>query len=270
MDTPVQETLPHSSFSGEARWITASVALFATAVFTVSAVQVVPRLVTAIAGGEGLPPELATTFLLNIALLLFAWRRSVQLKDSFVHRHAAELRIHHLAYHDEVTGLYNRRHLHVAASELLVSGEKDVALLLLDLDQFKGINDLYGHEVGDAVLVATAETILASCTKDDCCVRLGGDEFAVLLHGQRARGRRPLQLAEKLLEELAEPVRHAGAVIAVGASIGLASLQGGSRELRWLLRRADLAMYEAKSTGRNRCVEFDEQMEVALGVRAAL
>jgi diguanylate cyclase (GGDEF)-like protein len=268
MDTSAQETLPHSRYSGEARWITASVALFATAVFTVSAIQVVPRLLPGI--GRGLPPELATTFLLNIALLLFAWRRSVQLKEAFAQRHAAELRIRHLAYYDEVTGLHNRRHLHVAAGELLVSGEKDVALLLIDLDQFKGINDLHGHETGDAVLVATAQMIRGCCAKNDCCVRLGGDEFAVLLHGSRARGKRPLQLAEKLLEELGAPHQLGGPVITVGASIGLARLPGGSRELRWLLRRADLAMYEAKSTGRNRCVEFDERMEVELGARAAL
>src|SRR5687768_17073487 len=115
MNTPVHEASPHSRFSGETRWITASVALFATAVFAISAVQVVPRLLPAAGRGEGLAPELATTFLLNIALLLFAWRRSVQLKDSFAQWHAAEMRIQHLAYYDEVTGLHNRRHLHVAA-----------------------------------------------------------------------------------------------------------------------------------------------------------
>ncbi len=270
MDASAQEALPQSRFSGEARWITASVALFATAVFVVSAVQIVPRLISGVGDGGGLPHELVTTFLLNIALLLFAWRRSVQLKESFAHRHAAELKIRHLAYFDEVTGLHNRRHLHVVAGELLVSGEKDVALLLLDLDQFKGINDLHGHEAGDIVLMSTAEKIRGCCSKEDCCVRLGGDEFAVLLRGARARGRRPRQLAEKLLGELARPVQLRDKVAAVGASIGIAQLHGASRELRWLLRRADLAMYEAKSAGKNRCVEFNEGMEIELGKRAAL
>ena len=77
MDASAQETAPHSGLAGEGRWITASVALVATAVFVVSAVQIVPRLVSGTAGDAGLPSELVTAFLLNIALLLFAWRRSV-------------------------------------------------------------------------------------------------------------------------------------------------------------------------------------------------
>ena len=75
MDVTAQETVPHSRFAGEARWITASVALFATAVFVVSAAQIMPRLVFAGADDAGVPSELVTAFLLNIALLLFAWRR---------------------------------------------------------------------------------------------------------------------------------------------------------------------------------------------------
>jgi diguanylate cyclase (GGDEF)-like protein len=269
MNASAHETAPQPGFTGEGRWITASVALFATAVFVVSAVQVVPRLVTGVAAG-GPPPELVTTFLLNIALLLFAWRRSVQLKQAFAYRHAAEVQIRHLAYVDEVTGLHNRRHLHVVAGEILIGDETDVSLLLLDLDQFKGINDLHGHEAGDAVLMATAAKIRGCCTPDDCCVRLGGDEFAVLLRGPGARGKRPRRLADSLLRELVKPVKVGETSVNVGASIGIARLQGASRELRWLLRRADLAMYEAKNTGKNRCVEFNEGMEVELGKRAAL
>ncbi len=270
MNTSAQETVPRSRFSEDARWVTVSVALFATAVFVVSAVQVLPSILSGADRADGPAPELVTTFLLNIALLLFAWRRSVQLKESFAQRHAAELKIRHLAYFDEVTGLHNRRHLHVAAGEILVSGEKDVALLLFDLDQFEGINDLHGHEVGDAVLVSTADKMRRCCSADDCCVRLGGDEFAIFLRGSNARGKRPRQLADKLLEELAEPVQLGETQVTVGASIGIARLQGTSRELRWLLRRADLAMYEAKNTGKNRCIEFNEGMEVELGKRAAL
>ncbi len=270
MEAPAEQTLPQPSLTGDTRWITATVALFAMAVFVVSGAQVVPYLVSASQQGASPPPELATAFVLNIALLLLAWRRSVQLKQSFAEQRAAELKIRHLAYFDEVTGLHNRRHLHVVASEILAAGEKDVALLLMDLDQFKGINDLYGHEAGDAVLVSTADKMRASCAKEDCCVRLGGDEFAVLLRGARAKGKRPRLLAEKLLEEFAQPVDVGGTIVAVGASIGIARLQGAPAELRWLLRRADLAMYEAKNAGKNRCVEFDERMEIELGKRAAL
>jgi diguanylate cyclase (GGDEF)-like protein len=270
MDASTPEPLPHFSYSGETRWLTATVALFATAVFVISGSQVLPYVVAG-AGQVGAPaPEMVAAFLLNIALLLFAWRRSVQLRESLAQQHAADLKIRHLAYFDEVSGLHNRRHLHVVAGELLVSGEKDIALLLLDLDQFKGVNDLYGHEAGDAVLVSTAVRIRSCCMPEDCCVRLGGDEFAVLLRGPRARGRQPRQLAEKLVEAMSQPVNLGDTVVAVGASIGIARLQGVSRELRWLLRRADLAMYEAKASGKNRWVEFNEGMEIELGKRAAL
>lgn len=270
MEARAEQAMPPPSDSGDTRWITATVAMFAMAVFVVSGAQVVPYVVSAAGYEAAPPPELATAFVLNIALLLLAWRRSVQLKHSFAQQHAAELKIRHLAYFDEVTELHNRRHLHVVAGELLETGEKDVALLLIDLDQFKGINDLHGHEAGDAVLVSTADKIRNACAKEDCCVRLGGDEFAVLLHGARAKGKRPRLLAEKLLEEFGRPIDVDAAVVAVGASIGIARLQGAPAELRWLLRRADLAMYEAKNAGKNRCVEFDEQMEVDLGKRAAL
>src|SRR6187399_3135405 len=225
MDVPVDKSLPQLANSGDTRWITATVALFAMAVFVISGAQVVPYLVSAVDNGAAPPPELATAFVLNIALLLLAWRRSVQLKASFAQQRAAELRIRHLAYHDEVTGLHNRRHLHVIAGEMLESGEKDVALLLLDLDQFKGVNDIHGHEAGDAVLMSTADKLRACCEQDDCSVRLGGDEFAVLLRGSRARGKKPRQLADRLLEEFARPMPLADTATNVGASIGIAGMQ---------------------------------------------
>lgn len=270
MDASAGETLPDRRHSDETRWITTTVALFATAVFIISGAQVLPQLIAG--GGHAglLTSGQITAFLLNIALLLFAWRRSVQLKEVFAQKQAAEVTIHHLAYFDEVTGLHNRRHLHMTATELLENGEGDMALLLVDLDQFKGVNDLYGHEAGDALLVSTAERLRRCCAKHDCCVRLGGDEFAVLLRGARARGKRPGLLAEKLVEELGRPVRVAETVLAISASIGVARIQGASRDLRWLLRRADIAMYTAKSSGKNRWVEFDGKMEKELGQRAAL
>lgn len=270
MGMPADHTLPHASQSGDTRWITATVAMFAMAVFVISGAQVMPYVTAAAGHGAAPPPQLVTAFVLNIALLLLAWRRSVQLKLSFAQQHAAELKIRHLAYFDEVTGLHNRRHLHVVAGEMLEAGEKDVALLLIDLDQFKGVNDLHGHEAGDTVLVSTADKIRDICASEDCCVRLGGDEFAVMLRGARSKGKRPRLIAEKLLEEFARPVDAGGTVVAVGASIGVAALHGAPADLRWLLRRADLAMYEAKNAGKNRCVEFDDQMEIDLAKRAAL
>src|SRR5690606_20369343 len=141
MDASSGEAPAGRRLSEDTRWITTTVALFATAVFVVSGAQIFPALVSGLGQGRSVPSAHVTAFLLNIALLLFAWRRSVQLKGSFAQRQAAEMTIRHLAYFDEVTGLHNRRHLHVVASEALANGEKDMALLLIDLDQFKGVND---------------------------------------------------------------------------------------------------------------------------------
>jgi diguanylate cyclase (GGDEF)-like protein len=253
----------------DTRWITGTVALLAIAVFAISGSQVVPALLPSNAGAE-LDPRHVTAFLLNIALVLFAWRRSEQLKTTFAQRDAAERRAYDLAYYDEVTGLLNRRHLKQVLADPGPANSRASALILIDLDNFKKINDVYGHAVGDELLVVTAQRLQAACPADAVCVRLGGDEFAVLLRGPSARKELPVQLAERLLEELNKPIKLGRTETAVGVSIGIAALDKPSGDSNWLLKRADIAMYQAKKLGRNCCVPFDAAMELELERRSAL
>jgi diguanylate cyclase (GGDEF)-like protein len=260
----------NSSASSDTRWITATVALFATAVFAISGSDVLPAVFAGSAEAAHLSRGQATAFLLNIALLLFAWRRSNQLMRSFAERDAAEQRARDLAYLDEVTGLYNRRYMRENFERHHAEAETKSVLLVIDLDHFKKVNDLYGHEVGDELLVISAQRLRSCCPDDACCIRLGGDEFAVLLLDVSKYKPGSKALAAKLIEQLKEPVRLANTDICIGASIGISGSERDHPDLSSILRRADLAMYEAKRMGGNRCVTFDTTMEAELNRRTAL
>lgn len=162
----------------------------------------------------------------------------------------AEAQAVHLAFHDSLTGLPNRALFQRKLDQLTAGGEaeSEFALVLLDVDEFKLINDTLGHDAGDAVLVAFAERLRMAVRATDLVARLGGDEFAVLLSG----GRRPPELhafSIKLLELLDEPCEHAGKLIPCHASIG-ASLSSDGGSPGDVLKHADLALYEAKASGR--------------------
>ncbi len=156
----------------------------------------------------------------------------------------------HAARHDALTGLANRRHLLDRGTELLSQrrAEGVVALLLIDLNHFKEVNDTLGHTAGDRVLVQVAERLRGAVRGDDLVARLGGDEFAVLFHALPAPAV-AAHRAETLLNALHEPIELDGMRINVEASggIAVAPSSGGVTEL---LRRADVAMYQAKRTGR--------------------
>jgi diguanylate cyclase (GGDEF)-like protein len=157
----------------------------------------------------------------------------------------------HAAAHDALTGLANRRHLLDQGNEQLHErrAEGITALLLVDLNHFKEVNDTLGHAAGDRVLIQVAERLRAAVQDDDLVARLGGDEFAVLLRGLPAPAV-AAHRAEALLAVLHEPIDLDGMRINVEASGGIAitpSTGGGMAEL---LRRADVAMYQAKRTGR--------------------
>ncbi|MGX7951688.1 putative bifunctional diguanylate cyclase/phosphodiesterase [Tsuneonella sp. HG249] len=250
--------------------ITTTVALAAIALFAVSAWQIVPALVASARSGQPVSPPLLTAFLLNIALVLLAWRRSVQLRDTSQELVAAETRAEDLAYRDEVTGLGNRRRLNEVLNEVCREQRGPAALLLIDLDHFKNINDLYGHGVGDELLTTIAGRLVAAAPPGSLCFRHGGDEFAVLLTGTPAAGEEPEEFARDIQFKLAKPVKIAGTYVAVGTSIGVAARSAKTKASGDLMRRADLAMYEAKRRGRNRTVAFSEQMEVELRERNQL
>ena len=254
----------------DTRWITSTVALLAIAVFSISGSLIVPALLDSFGQGGRLDSRLATVFLLNIALILFAWRRSVQLKRTFAERDAAESRAYQLAHYDEVTGLLNRRRMKELLADLRTSRAAKSAIVLIDLDNFRKVNDLYGHSVGDEMLVRTAKRLTNVCPADASCIRLDGDEFAVLLKGANAGREQVEYLAEAIVTELNRQIKVAKTVTSVGVSIGIATLDKPCKDDDWLLKRADVAMYQAKRLGRNRWVSFDASMELELERRTTL
>jgi diguanylate cyclase len=167
--------------------------------------------------------------------------------------------IQRLAFHDSLTGLPNRNSfLDSLARAIGRAGAEHrlLALLFVDLDHFKPVNDALGHAAGDEVLIAVAERLRAAVRKTDTVARLGGDEFAVLLtdvaHPDVAGA-----LAQKLVDRIGQPYMLNGQRIVVGASIGVAFYPWDGASVDELLSRADAAMYAAKSQGRRRYRLFD-------------
>ncbi len=170
------------------------------------------------------------------------------------------------ALRDPLTGLGNRRAFQAALAAALARAESEAALLLLDLDRFKHVNDSLGHPVGDALLRLVAQRLRASLRAGDTLVRLGGDEFAILL--PRAEGAEPL--AERLVDLLSRPYLVEGHLANIGVSIGIARAPADATEGGMLLRRADLALYAAKAAGRRQFCRFRPEMDARAQARQAL
>lgn len=188
--------------------------------------------------------------------LLKTARSQTERADQAVHE------LEYLAAHDALTGLLNRgqidRVLQLAVSEA-ASVNQQLGLILLDLDEFKPINDRYGHAAGDKALQAVAASIQAAVRPGDICGRLGGDEFIVVLPNveqETAIG----AVARRILELLSTPVRFDGHDITVAASIGYAMFPIAGADVQALMSAADLAMYDAKNGGRGRVSEFSHRM----------
>ena len=166
-------------------------------------------------------------------------------------RKQLEESLRHSAHHDPLTGLPNRRFLEQRLSDALVKRIKtstEVAVLFIDLDGFKRINDTLGHEAGDQVLLEVAEQILACIRPSDMVGRLGGDEFVVLIEGV-SDGWIPSTIARRITESLEQPMKIAEQKLKISASIGIAVSSTQTNDASDLLRRADAAMYGAKRSG---------------------
>ncbi len=196
-------------------------------------------------------------------------------------RRQHEARIRQLAYHDQLTGLANRAlladRLEQALSRIKRRGFGRVAVLFVDIDRFKDVNDVYGHEVGDLLLVELAERLRTSVRDSDTLVRQGGDEFIVVLPDiEDATSVVPV--VEKLLTSVNEPLTAAGADLCVSASIGVSLYPDDADDAQALLRNADTAMYDAKRAGGNLARYFTREMnevvrarvEIETGLRQAL
>ena len=183
----------------------------------------------------------------------------------------AEARIAHMAMHDPLTDLPNRLLFRQRLEDALrgvVRGER-CAVLYLDLDQFKNVNDTLGHPVGDALLKVMTQRLCSLVRQTDTVARLGGDEFAIV----QSRFDHPSDstiLAERLLHELSQPFEVAGHHIVVGVSIGIAIAPDDGTDPDTLLKSADIALYQAKSDGRNRFRYFEPEMDALMQARREL
>ncbi len=183
----------------------------------------------------------------------------------------AEAQIAHMALHDPLTDLPNRRLFRQRLDAALQSGERggSCAVLSLDLDQFKSVNDTLGHPVGDALLRAVTERLHRAVRQTDTVARLGGDEFAVVQtdidHPEDAS-----MLAERLLHDLGMPYEIAGHQVVIGVSIGIAIAPGDGSDPDLLLKSADIALYQAKGDGRNRYRFFEPAMDALMQARREL
>lgn len=169
-------------------------------------------------------------------------------------RKERESRIQHLADHDALTGLLNRRMFEDRLRQALANARRSesfVALMLVDLDEFKIINDTYGHLTGDYVLRTVAKRIQESVRETDTVARLGGDEFVVVLVGQRSTEDAAL-VAEKMLGAITASIPAGGRHLEIGASIGISIFPRDGDSPEALLRQADAAMYRVKDAGKNR------------------
>jgi diguanylate cyclase (GGDEF)-like protein/PAS domain S-box-containing protein len=193
---------------------------------------------------------------------------------------ALEEQLRHQAFHDQLTGLANRalfaEHLDQALRRRSRIGA-GLALLFVDLDEFKAVNDLHGHTLGDELLKQAAERLRATLRDADAIARIGGDEFAVLFEGV-AVGSDPRAAAERVIEAFAQPFRVQSSDVFVTASIGIALDDSGTESAEDLLRNADLAMYATKTTNRGRYEVFStdmhsmilDRMQVEVDLRRAL
>ena len=167
---------------------------------------------------------------------------------------AAKENIEHLALHDYLTGLPNRRYLDKMLDERSAEcREKGLALAILhiDLDRFKQINDTLGHRAGDAMLQHAAKVLKESVRATDFVARIGGDEFVILCTTD-AVSKKIASLAERVIRELRKPIRYEGHDCRFGASIGIAIDSGAKLDAKQILLDADIALYRAKGSGRNR------------------
>lgn len=181
---------------------------------------------------------LVTTYTVSFAAIGFLWRGL--LRERRMLRDVADT--------DPLTGLRNRRAMEKAMARTLARPHSRAALVLVDLDRFKPVNDEHGHQLGDLVLVEVGRRLQEVARAGDVAARLGGDEFALFL----PRGQGAEHFAQRVCDEMNRPYEQEGLHLGVGASVGWASAPEDADDVVGLVRAADVALYEAKAAGRGR------------------
>lgn len=254
---------------------TASIILFVAA-----GGQVVPDAVLAIMG-KGLGPDklLANAMLLNIVLLVFGWRRYRELTDEIAERRKAEERARRLAEIDPLTGCLNRRSMAertAALCDKAAASDRAVAYVMIDLDDFKRINDVNGHAAGDEMLAQIAQRLQKCLPENALLARLGGDEFAIVTMFDPAHREHIDDLISRIYDAAGALTALSGPTIGATLSIGVASVESGGLpqdsqiNVQTLMHHADIAMYHSKKQGKDRYSWFEPSMVSELRKRHEL
>ncbi len=187
----------------------------------------------------------------------------VAIHQDITDRRRDEEKVAFMAHHDVLTGLPNRTYFIERleeAAERLRRREEPFTVLLLDLDRFKNVNDSLGHPAGDVLLKETAQRLKSAVRSIDVLARLGGDEFAIIQCGEHGQEEAAVTVANRIIDILTEPYKINGHDVTVGTSVGIALAPADGSDADGLMKKADLALYRAKSEGRNGYRFFDQRM----------
>lgn len=260
--------------------IAIGIAAAAIVMFVGTGGTVLPQIMRSWSTGSAGPDAiLVNALLLNIALIIFGLRRYRELIAEIDERRKAEARAQVLAETDPLTGCLNRRSITPETDALIenaAGADRAVAFLMIDLDNFKQVNDLNGHKVGDRLLKETAETLQKTLPKGGKLARLGGDEFACVVTFAKDAPDTIDQIASALITAVSKPMKIDGYPVEVTISVGIATNMDQPAEDTVLLdgeammHRADIAMYHAKKQGKDRYFWFETSMEKELRFRNEL
>ncbi len=212
---------------------------------------------------------LLVTTLVCAGMMLRLWRLRLRLAQSMLRLGASEAQAQHLAFHDVLTGLANRALIDERLTQALARATRShsqTALLLLDLDRFKNINDTYGHHAGDDLIIEVAHRLSALLRESDTVGRIGGDEFVIVMEDIQQLADIET-LCQRIIATLSMPYTLLGSEAWVGVSIGAALAPQDGTERQELMRKADIALYEAKNDGRGQYRLFVRAMDESVQTR---
>lgn len=218
------------------------------------------------------PSTLLSVVMITLVCLLMVrriWTSSLSLSQSLLKLGASEAQAQHLAFHDVLTGLPNRSLVEDRLSQALAMAaryDQRVALLLIDLDRFKTINDTYGHHAGDDLIIQVGHRLTSIVRASDTVGRIGGDEFIIVMPDVENMGQ-VQSLAKRIISALSESYQLFGNEAWIGASIGLTLAPKDGLDRQELMRKADIALYEAKNSGRGQFRQFERVMDESLRTR---